>query len=434
MITFIVIAVLVILLVLSFGVYVNSRGKKTTSSKIKNDDLTPGVHIQRPPERQNVRKDNSPNQVETMQPMVSDNPIVQETSADDGDSTPEVQRLQPTVGICPKQREKQHAARETKRVGFCGQGPENAGEHERRCETTSHAFLSNIGQSCYMDSALVALFSDQSGFVEKMLNTPYDQESAEIARVRNTLIDYRNSYWRLGSKQKSVCTDLRSAIQGIKGKDNLFLNGWQEDPVVFIEEILIFLPMRNVAMVEESDTFWENNVNQGNSMVSDTKHRAGDSIVLRIYNPKYWKFDPSTITSEETEFLDSPHRGKYRINVRKTHYTTALEYLIIHINRTEFLKNNQNAKDDGNYNQDYVFEIPEMCRNLILHAIVLFKNRHYVCFFREDGVWYYYDDLYPECVSRLGSFQEMLDNKYLNPKTHGVLYFYSLPKLGEQIG
>jgi hypothetical protein len=87
---------------------------------------------------------------------------------------------------------------------------------------------------------------------------------------------------------------------------------------------------------------------------------------------------------------------------------------------------------DRNRHRNHSFTPTETVTNkgVILHlnSVVMYTNRHYVCYFRCNRHWLYYNDMKNPSITYVGDYEYLLEDtkssKY-NIKTHGVLYFYS---------
>ena len=77
---------------------------------------------------------------------------------------------------------------------------------------------------------------------------------------------------------------------------------------------------------------------------------------------------------------------------------------------------------NGKYNKKKV-EILEKIQNLYLTSIVLFRNMHYTCLLQYEKEWYFYNDMIPNRLKKIGNFFDMVNSSY-SPQTDGTIFFY----------
>ena len=260
----------------------------------------------------------------------------------------------------------------------------------------SFGFLSNYGNSCYMDCVLVALFLNKSEVIDRKILKrlpclePLQRELNEVA------------YHLRRGKDNNV-QNLRRALSYYKLPQEFDSLGMQ-DPIELIT--FIFETLR----VEICYCY---------STITISNER--DELVIKSENKKVLPIIPITLSSnddvsytlslkfsEETVF-DKPFRGIYTKKIDTYRYKS--KFIVFCVNRLMGDRVNRTR-----------VKFPETIGDLDLYAIIVFKHHHYTLYIEKDLEWYYYDDL--KGVKRIGEYRDLLLS-HPNPEKGGVMYFYN---------
>jgi len=232
--------------------------------------------------------------------------------------------------------------------------------------------LTWIGNSCYLDSVLVALFSLSSGFVQdNMLGKsltlgtgkvlPCDQNNEKDLEIRMRIQKALNKVFTDMKDSESsgelYCTAFRKAIRGCSSRHTFYTSRMQ-DPVDFLEYLCDILEVRYKSSFNELPTAYN---------------------VISYPNFLAYSFDRFTHT--KVPFTPTE--------------TVTHEGLTLH-----------------------------------LSSVIIYTHLHYTCYFRRRQHWLYYDDMRSQMITYVGSYSDLLEDKRgrggsCGVKTDGVLYFYS---------
>ena len=292
--------------------------------------------------------------------------------------------------------------------------------------------LQYVGNSCYLDSTLAALFSDESGFVEQMLTEPVTNKHDELfaTRLQQTLLFYRASM--IGSSEQTVsnCSELRSLFAGHPSFGE-FSKPTAQDPGEFLMITLDRLPRAETAQVSTVNFYWNTGSENTREKTSSVDERT--SILTHVQpkaDGKIRSLSEYLCQNETTQFsCDNLYSGIYEFK-NTTRCVLSAPYLIIHVSRIRLLS----EFEVRNLNLTEEFQITPVVVNktfnlqdkvFALHAIVVYNGSgHYISYFSHKGVWYLYDDLCAANIRAFDSFEDMIDGPF-NPRTHGLLFFYS---------
>lgn len=293
-----------------------------------------------------------------------------------------------------------------------------------------------VGQSCYMDSTLVSLFSNPTTVTNYLLHEPVTQLDGEPRCGANHQDDIkirqlvqkellRISNMIQGNVQKpEYCTDLRKILASCPHFENFHLPK-MADAGEFLAYIfgLFNLPKASTVTI----SYGTDNITDQYPPAEDLveSHRTVDkeaSLIIWIHNQSllegnHLRTSELLVTKEDTfpYLLEGDNKFKMtnksnqviRTFPRRISY---MEYihapmLIININRIEgstgyigkeVLIDQYISLSDGNQ-----FKVS---------AIVLYRPGHYVCSLLCDNEWFYYNDTQynEQGLVHLGSFDNMI--------------------------
>jgi len=232
--------------------------------------------------------------------------------------------------------------------------------------------LTWIGNSCYLDSVLVALFSLSSTFVQdnmfgksltvntsKLLTCEQNKEKdLEIRmKIQKTLNKVFTDMKDLKSSSDLYCTPFRKAIKSCTSRQTFYTSRMQ-DPVDFLEYLCDILEVKYNSSFNELPTSYN---------------------VISYPNFLAYSFDRFT----HTKVLFTPTE------------TVTHDGVVLH-----------------------------------LSSVIIYTHLHYTCYFRRRQHWLYYDDMRSQMITYVGSYTDLLQDKRgrggnCGVQTDGVLYFYS---------
>jgi hypothetical protein len=265
-----------------------------------------------------------------------------------------------------------------------------------------------VGNSCYMDSVLISLFSQPNKlikelFFEKKVEKKFIKVQDELKQIY---------------KRKNV-SELRKTFK------NLDIFGYEDfsghhtrDSGEFLQYLFSIF---NIDIAERIE--YRQNYNMKNNTKDEIK------IIKNITNPiitislenldKRKNYNLCSFIKQEEVFkFDEDYSNK-----KWTHNKNIIKYispfLVFYIRRNSL-------KDK--FNKINIipssFFINNSYDKLYLSSIVVFTGSHYFCFFKYDNIWYIYDDISTEKIKEIGNFEKLFEHKY-NPSKYGTLFFYS---------
>jgi len=305
--------------------------------------------------------------------------------------------------------------------------------------------LSNIGNSCYLDSVLLSLLTVQNEFVDSHIlyaqlknrpvsrldcipeNTPKlpEIDLRNRNRVQNELIKITNSI--RGNKDVKRCTSLRKILESCPHEED-FSDTRQKDAGEFLGYILNIFDT-NVA-VKQFDIYHTNDLNSDidNIPKTDTNIDNKASIVHTIYHndllniPNNTKINSLLTSIEDSGELEPDNYiNGYK---RRVEVQTIIQapYLIFNLKRASPYSTRTISTKI----------IPDKTiivgnKSLSLSAIVVHRGSrsggHYTAYLKLGQVWYYYNDLGPS-IKRVGTYKNLLSYDP-SPIKYGTLHFYS---------
>ena len=286
----------------------------------------------------------------------------------------------------------------------------------------SSDILKNVGNSCYMDSVLVALLLVPNSFVnthilytDLFLRAKDNIVCGETAtedldfriEIQEALVDLAESL--RGRKEIGSCIELKKLFMRCKYLMK-FSTYEQHDSSEFLTSLLELFNT-DASMCIESRTFNANNYN-----LSSYTKRVEFPYHSIIYNIKAGKSIQNPIIDRSDMSLKVNDVELDTITTLET-FIVRGDYLIFQVDRADYT---------GVVRRDKV-ETPDIYignNRLRLTAVVIHTTRHYVAYIKINNDWYFYDDL-GEHLEYVGSQQELV---YRTPSiaTDGTLYFYSI--------
>ena len=307
--------------------------------------------------------------------------------------------------------------------------------------------LSNIGNSCYLDSVLLSLLTVQNEFVDSHIlyaqlknrpvsrldcipeNTPKlpEIDLNNRQQVQNELIKITNSIRE--NRDVKRCTSLRKILERCPHPED-FYDNQPKDAGEFLGYILNIFDT-NVA-VKRFSLWGTNNLDADVSQLPPpitTNIDDKASIVHTIYHRQLLDLPNNTPTNsllttmEDSGELsdDNLYQGKYK---RRIQLQTVVEspYLVINLQR-----NNPYGYETIKTKIVPSATIELQNKSLSLSAVVIHRGSrsggHYTAYLKLGQVWYYYNDLGPS-IKRVGTYKNLLSYDP-SPIKYGTLHFYS---------
>ena len=303
------------------------------------------------------------------------------------------------------------------------------------------------GNTCFLDSVIVCIFSTISPFTNYLLNSEINSISQykinpcksigpeasiksinqireELKNLQGMLIDGQRAH---ESKNISRLLDKMNNC----GKSNTiskFCSGEQGDVTLVIEWILGLLPINNktieqkTSFVSEKGLYWKKLENRwlfdsspiyivDFPTLVKSKSDTNLKTFLKMYD--LTKFDPSV----KLESLNDDKLYSKKVTINSMKYTPIL---FINVNRLfggMFLTKKVIP--------DEYLELPSG-QKFKLTSIIVFEAGHYWCYFYAPGSgWFYYNDAENDGKpEEIGDYSELLEEDEITK--NGVLYKYSL--------
>ena len=321
--------------------------------------------------------------------------------------------------------------------------------------------LTWVSNSCYLDSALLALFSTPTMFVvskilmQKIDSLPICENGTSLEGVQKAL---KHIYYKIHTIQKKsheekseskfMCSKLRKSLKKC-GLEEEFGIGIQNDPYDFLAKIFsLFGSGENHTQTttyaldpdtedEEKDTEDEEkdteekiqtssitNKNAGPIRVVTEQHLRNSSENVKISELLTLKDE---IIMESWKPIGFKKTYKRKVSIDNLLYTP---YLIVNIKRKGFNRrfNYKPISVDSN--------ITIGRKNFQLSSVVMFveNSRHYVAIFKYMESWYYYNDmglselhkdLKKNKIINCGAYENVQKVTGKNPDTTGTMFFYT---------
>lgn len=324
------------------------------------------------------------------------------------------------------------------------------------CDTTFlslYNLFENTGQSCYLDSVLVALYAVPNKFIddntidanieEEKANALGKWECGDTSRENLSSKEYIQSQLKFTIEKLRgyrdtrmlLCTDLRRALK-LCPYTRKYSGTGQEDAGEFLSHLLQVFSRTNQS-VKETATYITNDISESNTdnmiklkPVYDKKASIiwfTDGIELSLMPKRIIDIRQFLIKREDSGQLSSNNLYKhtdgqtYQRRVGETTLVSA-PYIIFSIQRRNPIT------DKKIFTKIYpaeVITLPKSGQHFYLSAIVVHKGGegggHYVCYFLCGDTWMFYDDV-GRVLKTVGKFVDILNAGEI--MTEGTLYFY----------
>jgi hypothetical protein len=305
--------------------------------------------------------------------------------------------------------------------------------------------LKNTGNSCYMDSVLLALLALPNRIMTReILNKDVrnisESKTKWMTCSENTEQDYKRRHdiqeqlLRITlsmRKQDNVkkCSMLRAMIKKCPGPQEFHGRG-QQDSGEFLAYIFSLF---QVGIARKSESTYVTNDMGAHPDWLKVSTRADEHATPIISVPSHsilerreYMMNEFMVQVEDAVFTEENlYRFENRLYMRRRLVKRMEEslYMVFNIHRNHFyMRGNRMAQRKL---RTQIVPVQRI-RNLTLHAIVVHEGSdsggHYTAYIKCKGVWFYYDDL-PNTIRRVGTYDQMM-NANPSVKTNGVQYFY----------
>lgn len=300
-------------------------------------------------------------------------------------------------------------------------------KHTNDVQCSAFKGLRYEDNSCATDSAIVALFGIPNKFITKNVleNTSRDHISGiealrhELKRITSEMRkgEYRSTISKLREKLRDIENIKRHKMRELQ----TIINGGQVDAPDVIASLFGLL-----------------DINTGLTWVETVTHAGSTPRTRTLVQSPIWDIGNASnllgANSKLSEHLVKVDTVDVDVNgvQQQNKITTEMkiedaEYLIVTINR---LCTNANRLTGGASERFLELRavIPDETihinnrRKLHLNAIIVYKSRHWTCYVRCDGSWWWYDDTRPG-LTNVGTYEEMLQCKEYDPK-EGSAFVY----------
>ena len=311
------------------------------------------------------------------------------------------------------------------------------------------------GNSCYLDSTLVAFFSNPCRFTDNILTMnlsenrfsssdkglypcgrTYNEDLENRQMVQNQLNIIVQSIRGYGNIVE-YCFNLRETFKQCPNTENYY-NNEIKDAGEFLGYLLSLFPVNTA--VKRRITYATNDMSiepPERSLIKTSDILDKESSIIQPIDSftllslrgqtsglnSFIKQKEDTYPNELTaENLFYPKQDGIGYKRRITYETLErAPYIVFSLKRINLFTDFINTQI-----------IPEPIINLpsgdvfFLSAIVIFEGLHYTCTFVCNDIWYYYNDLNSRNygIKKIGTYNDMLKIKP-NPTTNGTQYYYT---------
>lgn len=295
--------------------------------------------------------------------------------------------------------------------------------------------LYNVKNSCYMDSVLVSLFASPNKIMEdkiiqknfKLSNSSWITCSEKNSRqkIQIQLIRIINSF--RGYEFVRDCTRLRESLQLCNGSQE-FHSGQMQDAGEFL--LYLFNIFEVEVVTKHRATYVTNSLaNPPKDYVRTFKEIQHCTPLINIPSLRLQKGLDITTFLNETDDAIFSKEDFYRHEETGIRYRRRIEnikvieghYIVFNVERVlyqtdKFIDTKINVPDHIITGRDR--------KVLYLNAVVVYLNRHYTCYFKNNDIWYYYDDLDNSTIE-IGDYYELLQARP-SIQRNGTLLFYTM--------
>ena len=302
----------------------------------------------------------------------------------------------------------------------------------------------NRGNTCFIDSVLAALFYKPLSYIECAISVPPDEKGYAftgpfakpltqqqerkmkdklltlLSEVAKAIQDPRFEYLQ------DVCTELDYALKvyqpislgEIEHAGTFKMNG-ALDFAGFLFGDIFNLEAHPILMIKQKESFYfedqlvrSNTRRQRPFLRFQPPTRAcmlrdllSDSDVVEL-----------TLTDQERHTLRYPHK---KAQVYKHSVILDANFLVVGFDRLTHNGHGQPTLNTTHVIPDAILHINR--KDLLLYALVIYRNSHYFTYFVVEDTWYCYDDL--QEIQELGFYEKMA----ILPELCGmVLAFYAM--------
>jgi len=216
-------------------------------------------------------------------------------------------------------------------------------------------YFSNSNESCYIDSLFVSLFHSKNIFIDNFVNNlEINNTDNQDLYIYATLIlsGIQDIYKKLQTKDNSdkqvECTNIRNNIQQYYNIEN---NGNQANY----------------------------NFLRGEQNPIDLLKYLTDKVFKKIDNILYMTLD---IREYNNNYYDNGFNGAFDEKV-----------IFDDINFITIINQNDNDNEKIDFKEKIDSDLYDIKISLYLHSIIVNTGNHYVCYYKCNNKWYYYDDL-----------------------------------------
>jgi hypothetical protein len=304
-----------------------------------------------------------------------------------------------------------------------------------------------VGNSCYLDSVLQALFCNKSQFTTELLtedlgndtrvglcNTDLDKSIRRRTRIQTELVKIEETIQGISTDPIHNVVHLRELFRRCPTRSADGENFWStdlKDAIEVLGYLLYMFPVSDTA-VTETITYGTNEINEEygdielsrESVVRDTNasvFRSIDAFTLRNMSPGVSLASLLEVVDDsgELDYDDNrddrykPDSGKVYLRRIQVQTIISTPILIIGINRV--------IEDESLIKKEVKVSHTIILGNVVyeLQSIVVYRPIHYVCYFTCKGKWYLYNDTSDRRITRI------LDpTKGREVTTRGVIYVY----------
>lgn len=255
--------------------------------------------------------------------------------------------------------------------------------------------LINVGNSCYQDAILMALFVNKNSIVnEKILSQKDNILNPELITLIDNIRNNKNCNI-LELKKKYIANKFEDFSDNLAHDANEFLN-------FFFEQFKF-----NIAIQYSKTVF----VNENSFLALKTeKHESFPIFHIPYYDGEYELIN--CLSTTEYNKLDTPYKMNGKLfNTTVVKKKIVSDYVIFYSDRKNL--------------ETRVKLIPnEKINQLNLFAIVIFINGHYFSIIKNNNKYFCCDDLKTEPIV-LGNYEEIMDKHNDLITICGTMYFYS---------
>ncbi len=324
---------------------------------------------------------------------------------------------------------------------------------EKKCQITG---LKYKGNSCYQDSVLLSLFAIPNKFITKYILKKNVEELSKNPKreikcssnleddilfrsnIKNELINIAYSMRNIENKNVKNCSNLRELIKECPSTSGQrFYESGMQDAGEFVQYLFSLFEVtgiklqRKMYITNELTGIYTSKNKPFLNLIKVADRSENTSPIVLITSEtlqnsnKDININKYLIKKEDTK-LDEKNLYKYKneyykriINIESV---TDAKYLIFYVQRKTIDENILHNKIIPNETIILAND-----KQLNLHSIVVYRNRHYTCYIKFNENWFYYNDLSLN-IEFVGNYNEMIENvsNKPDPCKEGTLYFYSI--------